>query len=140
MPRPLSNDLRERIVRAVEGGLSRNAAAKKYDVSVSAVVKLMQRWVSTRDYKPQPVGGYRGHKLSPYADVILEIIKAKPDATLEEIRALLGARKIKASRMGVFRFLDYLGQSYKKNGARQRARQARRQGGAAGMARKSRKT
>jgi putative transposase len=137
MPRPLSNDLRERIVRAVEGGLSRNAAAKKYEVSISAVVKLMQRWAATQECKPRPVGGYRGHKLSPHEDVILEIVKSRPDATLEEIRALLAARKIKASRMGIFRFLDHLGQSYKKNSARQRARQARRQGGAAGMAGKS---
>ena len=33
MAKPLSNDIRERIVRAVEGGMSRNAAAQKYDVS-----------------------------------------------------------------------------------------------------------
>jgi hypothetical protein len=41
MPRPLSEDLRERLVRAVSSGSSRNAAAKKFEVSVSAVIQLV---------------------------------------------------------------------------------------------------
>ena len=44
MVRPYSQDLRERSVRAVDTGTSRNAAAKRFDVGVSFVVKLMQRW------------------------------------------------------------------------------------------------
>ena len=44
MTRPYSEDLRERVVRVVESGTSRNAAAKQFDVSISFVVKLMQRW------------------------------------------------------------------------------------------------
>ena len=42
MARPYSVDLRERVVRAVEGGASRRAAAAKFEVSISFVVKLMQ--------------------------------------------------------------------------------------------------
>jgi transposase len=37
-------DLRERIVRAVEAGASRNAVGAEFDVSISFVVKLLQRW------------------------------------------------------------------------------------------------
>jgi hypothetical protein len=37
-------DLRERVVRAVENGASRRATAAKFEVSISFVVKLMQRW------------------------------------------------------------------------------------------------
>ena len=40
MTRPYSVDLRERVVRAVEAGLSRRAAARRFEVSVSFVVKL----------------------------------------------------------------------------------------------------
>jgi len=36
MTAPLSNDLRERVVRAIEGGLSRRAAAAKFDVSTAS--------------------------------------------------------------------------------------------------------
>jgi len=44
MTAPYSQDLRERIVRVVDAGTSRNAAAKQFDVSISFVVKLLQRW------------------------------------------------------------------------------------------------
>jgi transposase len=37
-------DLRERVVRAVEAGLSRRATARRFAVSISFVIKLMQRW------------------------------------------------------------------------------------------------
>ena len=43
MAKPYSDDLRERVVRAVEGGSSRREAAGQFAVSVSFVVKLMQR-------------------------------------------------------------------------------------------------
>lgn len=43
MAKPYSDDLRARVVRAVEGASSRHAAASQFEVSVSFVVKLMQR-------------------------------------------------------------------------------------------------
>jgi transposase len=46
MARPYSVGLRARVVRTVEGGASRRATAAKCEVSVSFVVKLMQRWSS----------------------------------------------------------------------------------------------
>ena len=44
MARPYSVDLRERVVRAVDNGASRRATAAQFEVSISFVVKLMQRW------------------------------------------------------------------------------------------------
>ena len=114
MARPLSNDLRERIVHAVEGGMSRNAVAKIYDVAVSAVVKLMQRWQETGSFEAKPMGGYRGHKLSEHTELVQQLVKAKPDITLAELRAQLKARKIKVGQTSIFRFLNHLGLSYKK--------------------------
>ena len=52
MARPLSKDLRERIVAAVECGQSRRAAAGRFRVSVSCVIKLMQRWRETGSVDP----------------------------------------------------------------------------------------
>jgi transposase len=43
MPAPMSMDLRLRIVRAVERGSSIRAAARRFAVSPSAAIKLMQR-------------------------------------------------------------------------------------------------
>lgn len=119
MPRPLSNDLRERIIGAVEGGMSCNAAAADYDVAVSTVIKLVQRWKSTGSYKAKPMGGYRGHKLSDHKELVLKLVAAKPDATLAELGEQLKANKVNASRMGIFRFLNHLKLSYKKNRTRQ---------------------
>ena len=45
MPKPYSQDLRMRVVEAVEGGASRREVAELYGISPSVVVIWMQRWV-----------------------------------------------------------------------------------------------
>lgn len=137
MPRPLSNDLRERIVRAVEGGMSRNAAANKFDVSISTAVNLIRLWKETGSWLPKRVGGHRKHLLSVHKDRIERMLEEKPDMTVAEMQSRLAGMKIKASPSAITRFLIHLGHSYKKNGARQRARQARRKGGSRGLERRS---
>lgn len=124
MARPLSNDLRKRIVGAVDGGMSCNATAKVYDVAISAVVKLMQRWRETGSFEAKTMGGYRGHKLSEHTELVQQLVKAKPDITLAELGAKLKAHKIKVGQTSIHRFLNHLGLSYKKNGTRQRTRAA----------------
>jgi putative transposase len=124
MVRPLSNDLRERIIGAVEGGMSCNAAAKVYEVAVSAVIKLEQRWKATGSFEAKPMGGYRGHKLSEHMELVQRLVKEKPDITLAELRAKLKAHRIQVGQTSIFRFLNYLNLSYKKNCSRQRERAA----------------
>jgi putative transposase len=126
MPRPLSNDLRERIVRAVDDGLSRNATAKRFDVSVSAVVKLIQQWRATGSYLPKRIGGYRKRLLADHADRVNRLVTEKPDMTVAEMQQQLAAADIKAGPSAIARFLVYLGHTYKKNSSRQRARSTRR--------------
>lgn len=41
MPRAYSQDLRDRIVRAVDAGASRRSTAAKFEVSVSFVIRLV---------------------------------------------------------------------------------------------------
>lgn len=118
MPAPLSNDLRKRLVKAVEGGMSRNAAAVRFEVSISAVVKLHQRWKTSGSYEPNTVGGYRGHKLTAHRQLVEELLKDKPDMTLMELKQRLAAVHIGVSTSAIDRFLNYLGHSYKKNGTR----------------------
>ena len=47
MPRPLSLDIRERVIARVESGDSRRGAAEQFDISASAAIKLLQRWSAT---------------------------------------------------------------------------------------------
>lgn len=60
MPAPMSLDLRRRIVRAVEGGSSIRAAARRFAVSPSAAIKLMQRVRATGSVALARFGGQRG--------------------------------------------------------------------------------
>ena len=59
MVRPLSNDLRERAVKAVESGESCHAVAARFDVAVSSVVKWRQRYRATGSVAPGKMGGHR---------------------------------------------------------------------------------
>jgi hypothetical protein len=43
MPRPYSNDLRARVIEAIESGASRREAADRYELSASVVVLWTQR-------------------------------------------------------------------------------------------------
>jgi Homeodomain-like domain len=65
MTRPYSVDLRERVVRAVEAGLSRRAAARRFEVSVSFVIKLLQRWQRQGTVQPERYGGWKRAILAP---------------------------------------------------------------------------
>src|ERR1700724_1760569 len=111
MPKPISNDLRERIVRAVRGGMSRNAAAKKFDVGISTAIRLMQLWKSTGNWQPHKVGGHIRHILAPHREEVDRILREKPDITVAEMRERLARLKIRASESAITRFLIHIGQS-----------------------------
>src|SRR5258707_15179906 len=59
MPKPLSEDLRERVIEAIEGGASRRAAAERFEVSASSAVKWMQRWRQTGSAAAKLSGGLK---------------------------------------------------------------------------------
>lgn len=128
MVQPISMDLRKRIVRDVDGGMSRNASAKKYGVAISTVVKLMQRWRTTGSMEPDQQGTPHDFKLAPHEARVRRLLAERADITLMEMKALLAKAGIEVSRSAIDRFLTRLGLGYKKNRSRQRARQARRPG------------
>src|ERR1700761_2597347 len=94
MGKPYSIDLRERVQAEVEGGQSRRAAARHYDVSASFAVKLADRVSRTGTAEPERQGRPAGSgKLAPYLTVLLEWVEAKPDITMPELSAKLAAEK-----------------------------------------------
>ncbi len=105
MTRPYSEDLRERVVRVVESGTSRNAAAKQFYVSVSFVVKLMQRWKQRGTIKADKYGGWKKSKLAAHADRIRALVKENCDITIDELCVLLAAEGIEAKRSTLGDFL-----------------------------------
>jgi transposase len=105
MARPYSVDLRARVVRAVESGASRRAAAAKFEVSISFVVKLMQRW--------QRCG-------TAHDERVRALAAAEPDLTIAELRQRLAADGIAVSRSGLGHFLIAAGLTRKKDPLRRR--------------------
>jgi transposase len=114
MARPYSVDLRERVVRAVEAGASRRAAAAKYDVSPSFVIKLMQRWRRRGTVRPDRIGGSKRSTLAAHSERVHALLAAEPDLTIAELRTRLAAAGIAVSRSAVGRFLAGAGLTRKK--------------------------
>ena len=85
MVQALSLDIRKRMAKVVDGGSSRNAVAKHFDVAPSTMIKLMTHIKVTGSPVAKRVFGYRKAKLIAYDAVVRELVQATPDATLDEI-------------------------------------------------------
>ena len=124
MAGPYSQDLRERVVGADEGGQSRRGAATRFGVAISTVIEWVNAWRDEGRLAAKPMGGDHSSRLKAERDWLLERVAAAPDLTLEEIRAELAARGKHVGYGTVWRFFAAEGISFKKNRARQRARAA----------------
>ena len=121
MGAPYSLDLRERVVATVASGLSREAAAERYQVSYSSAARWVSRAASTGSPAALPMGGKRPFALADEAGWVRARLAEKPDITGRELLAELRARKVEVSYYGVWHFLDHEGLSFKEKPARQRA-------------------
>lgn len=137
MARAYSEDLRIRLVRLVESGTSARSAAKLFGVSASTSVKWVQRWRREKSVAPNPVRGHRRPLLEGHANWLLELIKAKSDITLEEIRIQLRKRGVRVSLWTVWSFYQRQKISFKKNRVCQRAGSRRRGGRSRALERQS---
>ena len=118
MTRAYSNDLRERVVGAVEAGATCRAVAAQFEVAVSTVVKWSQRYRRTGSVSPDKVGGHRRRVLEPQRDFIVERIKQEPHLTLHRLKDELAARGVSVSHNTVWQFLRREGLRFKKNAVR----------------------
>ncbi|MCW8087654.1 hypothetical protein [Sabulicella glaciei] len=115
MTSPLSPDLRRRLVRAVEAGSSAREAARRFEVSASAAIKLMQRVRQTGSAAPARIGGYRKPLLDGHEALLRELTSAKRSITLAELRDTLRQRGIEVGSLStIWATLRRLGLSHKK--------------------------
>ena len=112
-----SMDLRKRVLRAWDAGMGAEAVAAKYDVSRAWVHRLVQRRRETGSIAPRPQTAFRRRVLAGQEDRLVALITAKPDATLAELREALPTT---AALSTVWRAIDRLGFTVKKNGTRRR--------------------
>jgi len=105
MGKPLSIDLRDRVVAAVEGGISRRRAAAQFGVSISSAIRWTTLSRRTGDVRPKRQGGdKRSGRIEAHALVILGAVAEKPDITLAELRELLIGHGVVVAVSTVWRF------------------------------------
>ena len=107
MSKSLSVDLRERVVAAVEDGLSCHKAAKRFGVSAASAIRWRALMRKQGDVRPGPLGGdRRSGRIEAQAQVILGLLESRPDITLAEIEAALAGRGVVVSGASIWRFFD----------------------------------
>ena len=114
-----SMDLRKRVVRACDRGLPAAEVAARFDVSLAWVYRLVQRRRETGTIAPRKQTKFRGRALSSDEEVrLVALITVRPDATLAELQQALPTH---AALSTLWRTIDRLGLTVKKNGTRRRA-------------------
>jgi transposase len=110
-------DLRTRVVKDSEAGLSSKDLAERYHVSRAWVDALKQRQRETGSIAPHKQTKFRGRVLAGQEERLAAMVAARPDATLAELREAL---RTSAGLATVWRERDRLQLTVKKNTARRR--------------------
>src|SRR5262245_14622833 len=116
--KPYSLDLRQKILRACDQKLgSQRALAALFGVSRAFVEKLLQRRRTTGEIAPRPHAGGRQPRCDHAAmDVVRQLVRDQPDATLEELCAQLQQQRgLRVSVPTMCRLLQRLGLPRKKS-------------------------
>lgn len=123
---PYSQDLRERVLKALERGERPTDIALRFEVSREWVYMVRNRLRDSGVRHSFQIGGHRVSRLEPLKDTIHEWIAKNVDVTLTEIVDRLRKRGVAIKVPALWHQLNKWGLSYKKNSARQRARAGRR--------------
>ena len=115
---PYSIDLRERVVRAWDASGDADEVAARFSVSRAWVHRLVQRRRETGSIAPRKQAKFRSRVLATQEQRLKDLVTAKPDATLAELREGLPTT---AALSTLWLELDRLGLTFKKNGTRRRA-------------------
>ena len=117
MGKPLSVDLRSRLVAAVSGGMSRRAAAERFGVAAASAVRWVRASDTTGAIHAKPQGGdTRPHRIEAFRGAILAAVEAQKDITLVELAAMLRTKHgASFAASTVWRFLDHHAMTSKKN-------------------------
>jgi transposase len=125
--RPLSQDLRQRIIAAREHGEGTGEVCKRFGVSRKSVERFWSEHCRTGQCRPKQIGGYRRSRLAKHDRLLQSWIETKPDLTLVELQQRCRTQlHVSIGITALWHRLRRLGLSFKKNDARRRAGPARR--------------
>jgi transposase len=114
MPGPLSNDLRKRVVEAVENGDTYEDVAARFAVGRASVSRWWRRWRGTGNVDPKVSGGRKPALDMASTETLLSLVVAQPDATLMKLVELLVVKGIFTNRKAVSKTLVKMGFTRKK--------------------------
>ena len=124
MSKPLSSDLRERIVSAyVRGEGTYVAIAKRFGIGEASVSRLLARFRATKKVDPDPHGGGQPARVpvEKYPE-LKALVAEQPDRSVEELRAIWQKRfKVRLSRSAMQRAVLKAGLRWKKNASNRRS-------------------
>src|ERR1700688_2946012 len=126
MAKPYSDDLRARIVEAVEDGATIPESAEQCGVSISSVVRFLRLHRETGSVSPAQFGGYKEFALAAHEELVRKLVAEQRDITLAALSARLAKETVTVGKSSISRFLRHLKLSFKKKSARRRAGPARR--------------
>ena len=112
-----SQDLRERVLKAVERGASDIEAAKRYGVHRETVRRYRRRWEQTGERKARAAGGRKRSRFAGHDETLLRWAQ-QLDLTLVELAAKCREELgIEVAYTTVWQRLRRLGLSHKKKPA-----------------------
>lgn len=105
MTKALSVDLRERVLAAISGGMSGRQAAQRFGVGAARASRWRHLERANGDAQPKVQGGdRRSGQTEAHAAQILTLYEAKPDISIEELRAALAETGVAVCYGGLWRF------------------------------------
>ena len=118
MPIPYSQDLRDRVLAACDRAVKTKQIADLFDVSRSWVRRVKQRRREHGEVAPrapEPAARYvKIHRVR-----LGELVETHPDATLVELRAMLG---VQCAESAIWRALNKMGYTFKKRRSMRQSR------------------
>ena len=126
-----SQDLRERVLRALDRGDRPTDIARRFEVSRIWVYQVREREQETGVRSSFQIGGHRRSRVAEREQVLRAWIAAQPDLTLAELQQRLTRQGVSIKIGALWHQLNKWNLTFKKNLARQRARARGRAGGAA---------
>jgi transposase len=129
-----SQDLRDRVLRALDRGDRPSEIARRFEVSRVWVYQVRDRMQETGERGSFQIGGHRRSRLAELEPTLRTWIAAAPDLTLAELIERLAQQGVAIKIGALWHQLNRWNLTFKKNSARQRTRTRGRAGSTANMA------
>jgi len=121
-----SQDLRDRVLRALERGDGPTEIARRFEVSRQWVHQVRSRFQSDGARSGLQRGGYRKSRVAGMESTVREWLKTEPGLTLAQLSERLERQGVIIKVPALWHQMNKWDLSLKKNPARQRARKTGR--------------